>query len=239
MVELLDCTTRDGGHCTNWNYSDEYIFNLMASLQRNNIRYFELGYRNYYDREGKGPFYYCTPDFIKKFFDNKGELSIGVMVDTKRYKESDFEDGNKDFIDFVRIATHPKKIQETLSIAEALHSRHYNVMIQLMDVSNLLQEHYDLLGEWEYKGIIKVLYLADTYGVINADLLEKIFNKIKDLGYEKIGFHAHNQTNQALANSLKAIECGAYSIDVTQDGMGINGGNLSYNEYNLCVECLE
>ena len=32
MVKILDCTIRDGGHCTNWNYSDEYIFNLMEMV---------------------------------------------------------------------------------------------------------------------------------------------------------------------------------------------------------------
>ena len=230
MVKLLDCTTRDGGYCTNWNFSDEYIFNLMTKLNKNKIDFFEIGYRNYYDNNGKGDFYHCTPNLIQKFYDRKSALSLGVMVDTKRYNETDFVDGDKDCIDFVRIATHPEKIRETLSIAENLYRKNYNVMIQLMDMSNLLEEHFTILEKWQFKRILTTIYLADTYGIIDSDILENIYKKIKEIGYENISFHAHNKKNQALKNSLKAKELGAYSIDITQDGAGINGGNLSYSE---------
>jgi len=230
MIKLLDCTTRDGGYCTNWNYSDEYIFDLIKTLNKNNIFYYEIGYRNYYEKENKGSFYYCTPDLIEKFYNKKNNLKIGVMVDTKRFKEKDFSNAKEDYTDFVRIATHPEKIKETLIIAETLYKKNYTVMIQLMDMSNLLQEHYKILEEWKYKNFLKTIYLADTYGIINPDDLEKIYNKIKEIGYKNISFHAHNKKYLALSNSLKAIELGAYSIDITQDGEGINGGNLQYEE---------
>ena len=231
MIRLLDCTTRDGGHCTNWNYSDEYIFNLMADINSKNISYFEIGYRNHYERADKGLFYYCTPNLIKKFYEKKENLHIGIMVDTKRYNENDFINANEDYVDFVRIATHPDKIQESLKIAETLNDKNYNVMIQLMDITNIKKEHYDILENWQNKSLLNCLYLADTYGIINAIDLETIFNKIKNIGYKNIGFHAHNKTRQALSNSIKASELGAYLIDVTQDSNGINGGNLSYIDF--------
>jgi hypothetical protein len=36
----------------------------------------------------------------------------------------------------------------------------------------------------------------------------------------------------ALVNTKKAIELGAYSVDVSQDGIGINWGNLSFTEFD-------
>ena len=104
-------------------------------------------------------------------------------------------------------------------------------MIQLMDISHLTQVHYNLLNEWKKKNILETIYLADTYGIINQEELVKIYNKIKKMGYKNISFHAHNKTQQALSNSIKAVELGAYSIDITQNGLGINGGNLSYIEF--------
>ena len=230
MVKLLDCTTRDGGHVTNWDYSDEYIFNLIEDLNNKKIKFYEIGYRNYYDREGKGQFYYCLPDILKKFYDKKGDLKLGIMVDTKRYNENDFIDGHNDYVDFVRIAARPDKIIDTLKIAENLHKKNYNVMIQLMDITNLAQKHYEILKGWNKKDIIETLYLADTYGITDINNLEKIYNKIRDCGYKNISFHAHNKNQKALENSLKAIEAGAYSIDVSQDNDGINGGNLQYQQ---------
>ena len=235
MVKILDCTIRDSGHCTNWNYSDEYIFNFMSDLKSKNINFFEIGYRNYYDRNNKGVFYYCKPDFLQKFYDKKGKLNLGIMVDTKRYNENDFINANMDYVDFIRIATHPEKIKETIHIAENLHARNYNVMIQLMDIKNLLSEHYDLLENWHNKEILETIYLADTYGTINTEELEVIYKKIKSIGYKYISFHAHNKKNLALSNSKKIIELGAYSIDVAQIGAGINGGNLQYDELRTVI----
>ena len=228
MIKLLDCTTRDGGYCVNWNYSDEYIFDLMKYLNQNGVQYYEIGYRNYYDREGKGPYYYCIPELIKKFYHRKNNLKLGIMVDTKRYNENNFINGENDYVDFVRIATHPDRIKDSLLIAEKLKNKNYNVMIQLMDITNLQQEHFDILGKWKDKDILETLYLADTYGIVNSDELKEIYNKMNAIGYTNISFHAHNKNNQALNNSLKAIELGVFSIDVTQDGKGINGGNLRY-----------
>ena len=230
MVEILDCSTRDGGYCTNWCFSDEYIYNLMSVLNKNNVTYYEIGYRNYYEREGKGDFYYCTPDIIKKFYLKKEKLNLGVMVDTKRYNKTDFNNGKSDYIDFVRIATHPENIEKTIYIAESLYKKNYTVMIQLMDMSNLCQKHLRILEQWRYKDILRAIYLADTYGVINPDDVPNYYNKLLKAGYKNIGFHGHNNSGQALSNSLKAMDFGAYSIDVTQDGKGINGGNLSHKE---------
>lgn len=232
MIKLLDCTTRDGGYCTNWIYSDEYIYGLMSDLNKKNISFYEIGYRNYYDRNNKGDFYYCTSDFIERFYNKKNNLKLGIMVDTKRYNEKDFVNGKKDYVDFVRIAAHPDRIEDTLQIAEDLNRKNYNVMIQLMDITNLLSEHYEILEKWQNKKILETLYLADTYGILDSQGLEKIYKKIKGIGYNNISFHAHNKKQCALLNSLKAIEMGAYSIDITKDGAGINGGNLSYSEFS-------
>jgi len=169
---------------------------------------------------------------IKKFYEKKDRLQIGVMVDTKRYNKNDFKSAEDDCLDFVRIAAHPDRISDTLLIAQNLYSKKYNVMLQLMDISNLSKEHFTILSEWKYKNILKTIYLADTYGSINGDDLTRIYNRIKNAGYKNISFHAHNKKGLALSNSIEAVKSGAYSIDITQDGAGINGGNLSYHELN-------
>ena len=49
MVKILDCTTRDGGHTTNWNFDDNFVFALMEKLNNSGVNYYEIGYRNHYD----------------------------------------------------------------------------------------------------------------------------------------------------------------------------------------------
>lgn len=226
MIKLLDCTTRDGGHIKNWNFNDEFVFQLIDCLEKSNVSYYEIGYRNFYDIENKGSFYRCDKNLLEKFYKHKKNLKIGVMTDTKRFNYDDFQDGNNDYLDFVRIACHPDRIADTLAIAENLNKRNYKIIIQLMDISNVKDEHYEILKNWNQKNILETIYLADSYGTLKPEDVKTYFNKLKNSGYEKISFHAHDNINLALENSLTAIELGAYSVDITLNGLGRAGGNL-------------
>lgn len=223
MVKILDCTTRDGGHKTKWNFNEDFVFSLMECLNNSNISYYEIGYRNYYDNEGKGIFYNCNPEFLEKFYKAKGNLELGVMTDTSRYLAEDFQGKDKDNIDFVRIACHPDRIRETLEISKDLHNKGYKVLLQLMEAPNIDEAGYLSLFEFDNKDIFETVYLADSYSTMHPNEIEKYFNKMEMLGYKKISFHAHNKIQLALKNTLKAIEHGAYSVDVTLDGIGRDG----------------
>lgn len=236
MVKILDCTTRDGGRDTNWNFDKNFVENLILCLNKTGIQYYEIGYRNNLDRKNKGEFYYCKPEFLHQFSSIKKDLNIGVMVDASRFSIHDFQGGEKDFADFIRIAAHPDKIGETLDIAFELHNKNYKVIVQLMEIPNVNKEHYKILENWEHKEILECLYIADSYSTVTPDKIPSYFNKLKSIGYEHISFHAHDKHSLALQNTLKAIELGAYSVDVTLNGMGrnLNAKDLfnNINEYN-------
>ena len=222
MVKILDCTTRDGGHDTNWNFDKNFVESLILCLNKTGIQYYEIGYRNNLDRKNKGEFYYCDPEFLHQFSSIKKGLNIGVMVDTSRFCINDFQDGKKDFADFVRIATHPDKIRITLDYAHELHNKNYKVIVQLMEIPNVNKEHYKILENWEHKEILECLYIADSYSTVTPSEIKTYFDKLKSIGYKRISFHAHDKHSLALQNTLKAIELGAYSVDVTLNGMGKN-----------------
>ncbi len=223
MVKILDCTTRDGGHKTKWNFNEDFIFSLMECLNNSNVSYYEIGYRNHYDNDGKGIFYNCSPEFLEKFYKAKGNLELGVMTDTSRYLAEDFQGKDKDHVDFVRIACHPDRIRETLEISKDLYNKGYKVLLQLMEAPNIDEAGYLSLFEFDHKEIFETVYLADSYSTMHPNEIEKYFNKMEMIGYEKISFHAHDKIQLALKNTLKAIELGAYSVDVTLDGIGRDG----------------
>ena len=222
MVKILDCTTRDGGHETNWSFEDPFVEKLISCMNNTKVEYYEIGYRNHKDKENKGPFFYCTPDIIESYQKVKNNLKIGVMVDTSRFYEKDFPGVGKDNIDFIRIATHPQTIEKTLNIAYNLHNIGYKIFIQLMEIPNVQKEHYDILESWKHKDTLESLYIADSYSTVKPDEIGIYFKKLKSIGYNKISFHAHNKHNLALQNTLKAVELGAYSVDITLNGLGHN-----------------
>ena len=148
------------------------------------------------------------------------------MTDTKRFSLDDFPNAKDDYIDFVRIACRPDRIEETLNISQELYNRGYSVLLQLMDFSNVSEAEYSILESWENKELFETVYIADTYGTISSEELELYFNKLKSIGYNRVSFHGHNTSGLAFENTLKAIELGAYSVDITLDGIGRGGGNL-------------
>lgn len=231
MVKILDCTIRDSGFETNWNFDDEFVFNLMEKLKNENVCFFEIGYRNNKDTEGKGRFYRCMPDIIEKFYKEKGSLNLGIMVDTTRFSKDDFTNAQNDYLDFIRIAGRSEKISETLEIAEILHDKGYKVYLQLMDIANVDANGYLKLFAWEHKDYIEGVYFADSKGTLQPDEIATYFYKLKTLGYYNVCFHAHNASGMALKNSLKAIELGVNNVDISHISGGRNGGNLTADEF--------
>ncbi len=68
--------------------------------------------------------------------------------------------------------------------------------------------------------------LCDTNGGTLPDEVEAIVaDVVKRFGGEKIGIHAHNDTGQAVANSLAAVRAGARQVQGTLNGIGERCGN--------------
>lgn len=232
MTKVLDCTIRDGGHQNNWDFDDNFVFNLIEKLKSDKIDYCEIGYRNSLDKKGKGKFFFCDKNILEKFTAIKGSLKIGVMADYKRLNLDDFNSSENDVIDFVRVACHPDKIEYSLNCCEQLKNNGYTIFLQLMEIQNVEEKHYKILKKWEHKDILESLYIADSYSRVEPDMIANYFNKLKNIGYKRISFHAHNNTGMALDNTIMAINCGAYSIDVSQNGLG---GNLNFEDYKNCL----
>ena len=45
-MQILDCTIRDGGYYTNWDFDRNLIRRYFESLENLPIDYIEVGYRN-------------------------------------------------------------------------------------------------------------------------------------------------------------------------------------------------
>jgi 2-isopropylmalate synthase len=76
----------------------------------------------------------------------------------------------------------------------------------------------------------EVLVLCDTNGgALPCDIRNICEQVLKVLPLAKIGIHAHNDTDMAVANSLMAVQAGAVQVQGTMNGFGERCGNA-----NLC-----
>jgi len=72
------------------------------------------------------------------------------------------------------------------------------------------------------------LVLCDTNGGTMPEEVERIVAAVvRQIPGEKIGIHAHNDTENAVANSLAAIRAGARQVQGTLNGLGERCGNAN------------
>ena len=64
-IKLLDCTIRDGGYYTNWDFDKNLVKTYCKSMESLPIEYVEVGYRSIALEGYLGVYFYC-PDFVMK-----------------------------------------------------------------------------------------------------------------------------------------------------------------------------
>jgi 2-isopropylmalate synthase len=85
---------------------------------------------------------------------------------------------------------------------------------------NCLQAAYRSGARW--------LVLCDTNGGTLPDEVEKIVSEVsQSFPGEKLGIHAHDDTGNAVANSLAAVRAGARQIQGSLNGLGERCGNAN------------
>ena len=121
---------------------------------------------------------------------------------------------------------HVADILETLNYAE---SKDMDVNIYLEDWSNGMKDSpeyvYGMLDVLATKRI-KRFMLPDTLGILNPlqviEFMRKMVKRYPDVHFD---FHAHNDYDLAVSNSLAAVLSGAKGLHVTVNGLGERCGN--------------
>ena len=81
-MKLLDCTLRDGGYYTNWDFDTQMVRDLITSLDLSKVDIIELGYKS--PVKG-GKYRKCNDRFIWEVLDYRKpvNLQLAFMIDAK------------------------------------------------------------------------------------------------------------------------------------------------------------
>ena len=141
-------------------------------------------------------------------------------------------------IDIVRIAAHASDINKCEEIAVNLQTLGYQVFLNLMKISAMDSKSITKISKdiksWN---CIDALYFADSFGNMEPESISSVINSLSTHWNGDLGIHTHDNKNQALGNSLTAIEQGVTLIDATLLGMGRGAGNAKIEA--LMVEIVE
>lgn len=226
MMQILDCTLRDGGYYTDWDFDESAVGAYVRSLNHLPVDYIEVGYRQNPADEYIGCFGYCPVSVLRRIREQTTK-KLAVMLNEKNTSVGDLPrlvSPLLGIIDMVRIATAPSRIAAAMTLARWLKQSGFEVALNLMYMSSWDDTLWDDLSQAD--GIIDVINMVDSYGSVMPSDIAPAIQRMRGATTCKIGFHGHNNLQLAFANTIAAIDSGADIIDSTLLGMGRGAGNL-------------
>ena len=97
MIKLLDCTLRDGGYYTDWDFDEKLTLKYFEYMDKLPVEYIEVGYKSELKDEYHRKYFYLSLSALKeiKYFTSK---KLAIMLNAKDFNFIEFS------FDFIRNA---------------------------------------------------------------------------------------------------------------------------------------
>lgn len=224
-MKILDCTFRDGGYYTNWNFPKDLVRTTVKALDDNRIDVIELGYKS--PQKG-GPYRKTNDGFINDLLDFDINAELAFMIDAKDFIDQDLLDDcvldrEKSRFSVCRLALKMAQLPRSITIMKRILDKGYDLHVNLMCLSQVLDcniiEFMTIASQFA-----STLHFADSFGGVTTARMDEICKVVSPF-FASCGLHCHDNMGLAFANSLLATEHGFTWLDATITGMGRGVGN--------------
>ena len=236
---LFDTTLRDGAQTTGVDFSLEDKVQIAGLLDRLGIDYVEGGY------PGANPL--DTAFFAKKRTKAARFTAFGMTKKVGRSASNDpgiaaLLDATCDAICFVGKAwdyqvhvalgcTLEENLDSVSDSIATVHGRGREVMLDcehFFDGYKANPEYALSVAVAAYRAGARWVVLCDTNGGTLPHEIERIVREVAlHIPGSHLGIHAHDDTGQAVANSLAAVRAGVRQVQGTLNGLGERCGNAN------------
>lgn len=228
-MKILDCTLRDGGYYTNWDFNEDLVINYCKSMEALPIDYVEVGYRSIPIDGYLGEYFYCPIYVLEKLKVLMPSKKLVIILNEKDIREkhvNNLLEPCKTSISMVRIAVEPKNFDRAIKLAIAIKKIGFEVAFNVMYMSKWTPDDTFLNNLDKIGGVVDYFYMVDSFGGMMPNEVQNITKLVKSKTEIPLGFHGHNNLEMALINTKMALDAGCEIIDATITGMGRGAGNL-------------
>ena len=238
-LTVLDCTLRDGGYYTNWDFSRDIVDAYLKACGEASVDVVEIGFRNFASNRFMGAYAFSTDDYLRTL-PVPESIRLAVMTDVKGLlAQADgpvaavdklYGPADSSPVSVVRLAVHIRRATGTGDIVRRLADHGYDVTLNLMQTGNIPVDEAGAVVDELADLPLSVLYFADSFGNMTREQVQEVAARFRNGCDFPIGIHAHNNMGRAVDNTLTAMEAGCTWLDSTVCGMGRGAGNAQ-SEY--------
>jgi len=241
---LLECTLRDGGYITKWEFSDEMIKDTIAELTKANLDYIEVGYLHR-EKTGNNTTQFSNIEMIEEFLpSDRGNAIYLAMADVQQFYPEDLTPYTGKSIDGIRVVFYKHQIPEALALGKAVKEAGYKLFMQPMVTVDYSVDEYAALTKQIAELDPYAVSIVDSFGYMLKEDFRLYFKILDNILSPDvlIGFHSHNNMNLAFITAQDILEYNTARrliIDASLYGMGRGAGNLNTeliaNYYNMTL----
>lgn len=241
MIEVLDCTLRDGAHVNEGKFTKSDFKFIFKALNKVKVEYVELGFLEP-GHPSKALSYFKSVSDMNNLVSEFGycDQKYGFLLRTDRCKIDEIRESEK--LKFCRIAMYPEQEGEISKYAKKIKDNGYQLFINPIGISTLTRNEIVRIIENCNEVNADTLSIVDTNGALD----KKSFLNILELlelrldPNSSIGVHLHENLNRSQLLIEFLLENKSddrdYVIDASLNGMGRIPGNLPLELLLLTIE---
>ena len=248
FVEIMDCTLRDGEQTSGVSFLPHEKLMIARMLLRDlNVDRIEVASARVSDGEQDAVRMICQYaqrigmlDRIEVLGFVDGGLSVDWIADCGCRVINLLAKGSEKHCSGQLKKTLDEHLKDIIDTVDYAEQRGLNVNLYLEDWSNGMKDSpdyvYSMLSALS-KTKIRRFMLPDTLGVLNPlQVIEYMRKVLKHLPDAHFDFHAHNDYDLAVSNSLAAVLCGCKGLHVTVNGLGERCGNAPLSSVQVILK---
>ena len=205
-IKLLDCTLRDGGYYTDWNFEDTTVEVYAEAMESLPIDYVEVGYRSIPMEGYLGKYFYCPEYVLKRLKELMPSKELTIILNEKDIRPSHIKEGLlspcKSYVSMIRIAIDPKNMERAIELAKEVKKEGFKVAFNVMYMSNWKADSSFLNNLKGLEIVIDYFYMVDSYGGVMPEDVKETIQLVKSKTNVPLGFHGHDNLEMGLINTI-------------------------------------
>ena len=227
-IIITDSSLRDGNHSVKHTINLDSIKRYCQAADKAGIPIVEVGHGNGLGASSIliGPATHTDAEMLSTARKNLPNSKLGVhVIPGLATVEKDIKPAIDLGVDVFRIASHCTEATITKSHIDYLSKTNKQVigvlMMTALASAKELLDNAQIMQDYGAQAIV----LMDSTGTYLPSDVEERVGLLVDVLDIPVGFHAHNNLNYAIHNSIVAIQNGAIYIDACIRGFGAGAGN--------------